>query len=87
MSPGPGRLRAAPLAVVGVVVALAVGIAAWTGDSKDGRPTGTGGTTTSSAAPAEGTIRLGVPEEPASPVRLSGDDEENSAVRKPSGLG
>ncbi len=66
MSPGPGRLRAAAVAVVGVVVVLAVGIAVWPGDSKDDRPAGTGGTTTSSAAQAEGTIRLGVPEEPAS---------------------
>ncbi|HEU5447657.1 MAG TPA: ABC transporter substrate-binding protein, partial [Acidimicrobiia bacterium] len=66
MSPGPGRLRAAAVAVVGVVVVLAVGIAIWPGDSKDDRPAGTGGTTTSSAAQAEGTIRLGVPEEPAS---------------------
>ena len=68
MSQGPGRLRAAPVAVVGVVVALAVGIAALTGNSKDDRPAGSGGTTTSTAAPgpAAGAIRLGVPEEPAS---------------------
>lgn len=68
MSPGPGRLRAAAVAVVGVVVALAVGIAAWSGNSTDGRPAGTGGTTPSTAAagPVAGAIRLGVPEEPAS---------------------
>ena len=72
MSPGPGRLRAAAVAVVGVVVALAVGIAAWTADSNSNRSAGRGGTTTSAptpaggAGPAAGTIRLGVPEEPAS---------------------
>ena len=68
MSPGPGRLRAAPVAAVGVVVALAVGIAAFTaGNSTSNRPGGTGTTTTSTAAagPAAGTIRLAVPEEPA----------------------
>ena len=73
MSSRPGRLRAAVVAVVGVVVALAVGITAWTaGNSTDNRSSGTGEATTSTAAPvdgagpAAGTIRLGVPEEPAS---------------------
>ena len=70
MSSRPGRLRAAVVAVVGVVVALAVGIGACTaGDSKNER---SGGTTTSTTppvgtpGPSTGTIRLGVPEEPAS---------------------
>jgi extracellular solute-binding protein (family 5) len=69
----PGRLRAAVVAVISVVVALAVGIGACTsGDSKTHRAGGDGGATTSTAAPpgpsgvAAGTIRLGVPEEPAS---------------------
>ena len=68
MSQGPGRLRAAPVAVVAVVVVLAVGFAVWTGNSKDDQPAGSGRTTTSTAAaaPAAGAIRLGVPEEPAS---------------------
>ena len=73
MTSRPGRLRAAVVAVAGVVVALAVGIGACTaGNSKDQRSRGPGGTTTSTAAPAgaagvaAGTIRLGVPEEPAS---------------------
>jgi ABC-type transport system substrate-binding protein len=57
------------VAVIGVVLVLAVGIGAWTsGRSEDNR---TGATSTSTAAPAgtavaAGTIRLGVPEEPAS---------------------
>jgi len=68
----PGRLRAAVVAVVGVVVALAVGAGACTsGNSTKHRAGGTNGATTSTAAPPggagvpAGTIRLGVPEEPA----------------------
>jgi ABC-type transport system substrate-binding protein len=68
VSPRPGRLRAAVVAAVGVAVALALGVGACTsGSSKNHR---TGEATTSTAAPAggvaAGTIRLGVPEEPAS---------------------
>jgi ABC-type transport system substrate-binding protein len=69
----PGRLRAALVAIAAVVVALAVGIGACTaGNSKSRRPGPGGGASTSTAAPAgpagvaTGTIRLGVPEEPAS---------------------
>ena len=77
MSPAPGRLRAVPVAVVVTVVALALGVAAFTaGDSGSKRPGGSGsGSGASSttgagrdgaAGPTPGTIRLGVPEEPAS---------------------
>ena len=71
MSSRPGRLRAAVVAVAAVVVALAVGIGACTaGNSKRDRPQGAE-STTSTAAPSgtgatAGTIRLGVPEQPAS---------------------
>ena len=74
MSLRPGRLRAAVVAAVAVVVALAVGIGACTAGnpSKSGRSERDGEGSTSTAPPAggaaavAGTIRLGVPEEPAS---------------------
>jgi ABC-type transport system substrate-binding protein len=65
----PGRLRAAEVAALAVMVALAVGLGACTSGRSKRRHAGEA--TSSTAAPAgagvpAGTIRLGVPEEPAS---------------------
>ncbi|MCA1843388.1 MAG: ABC transporter substrate-binding protein, partial [Actinobacteria bacterium] len=71
MSPRPGRLRAALVAVAGVVVAVAVAFGACTSGGSKHRaapPPGTDmtATTIAGAAVGSGTVRLGVPEEPAS---------------------
>jgi len=70
---GPGRLRAAVLAVGVVVVAFGFGIGACIHGGFEGGPaprkggaTSTTVTAAGGAAPPAGTVRLGVPEEPAS---------------------
>ena len=70
MSPRPRRLWVAVVALAGVVVALAVWVGACTSGDSTSHRAGNGGTTTTAAPPgspgvAAGTIRLGVPEEPA----------------------